>query len=323
MRQTPSVCREIEADLVAAATQEAEPAAARRVQDHVTRCAACHGAFERYRAIDGMMDTLRSETVPAAQEALAHERLDSRLADLRRRLVAYRVFPSPLGRILIARTEHGVLLVEYLGSGLVLGASRLGRESGMEPVENGTEIETLYRELLDYLEGRCTRLDWPLDLRLARSEFHRAVLEATADIPYGAVTSYARVARKVGKPSAVRAVAQALRWNPLPIAIPCHRVIATSGLLTGYAGDKLTLKQRLLAVEGVPTVKLHGDFRIVREAMYVRAPHPHQEYCRPTCHWLATANPARLTLFGSRDRAEAAGLRPCTDCRPDLNPISR
>jgi len=107
----------------------------------------------------------------------------------------------------------------------------------------------------------------------------------------------------------------------VPIVVPCHRVVGASGFLTGYAGNRIGLKQRLLTVEGVPTVKAARDFRIVRESMYVRA--PGQEYCLPTCHWLASADRARLTLFGSRERAEATGLRPCTGCRPDLHPISR
>src|SRR5207245_5969093 len=95
----------------------------------------------------------------------------------------------------------------------------------------------------------------------------RAVLEATAAIPYGAVASYGGVARRIGRPSAVRAVAQALRWNPLPIVVPCHRVIGTSGRLTGYAGDKLGLKERLLSVAGVKLRPARRDFSLAPEAM--------------------------------------------------------
>ena len=115
-------------------------------------------------------------------------------------------------------------------------------EPGVELVEGGGELEPAYRDLVQYLEGDRKRLEWPLDLRLVRSEFQRSVLEATAAIPYGAVTSYAGIAREISKESASRAVAQALRWNPLPIVIPCHRVIGSSGALTGYAGKKLGLK---------------------------------------------------------------------------------
>src|SRR5881398_3021490 len=157
---------------------------------------------------------------------------------------------------------------------------------GVEAVEDGAEVEARYRELMEYLEGKRTRLEWPLDLRLARSDFHRHVLSATSEIPYGAVTSYAGLACQVGKPTAARAVAQALRWNPLPIVIPCHRVIGTSGALTGYAGNRVMLKQRLLAVEGVRTRPRSEERRIERDAMYACAG-TDAEYCVPTCGSLA------------------------------------
>jgi len=116
-------------------------------------------------------------------------------------------------------------------------------------------------------------------------------------------------------------VAQALRWNPLPIVIPCHRVIGSSGALVGYAGRKVALKQRLLAIEGVRAVPARGDFRVPREAMY--ALHVGEsEYCLPICGSLASRPLSELVLFGSRERAEAAGFAPCTSCRPDLHPLS-
>ncbi|MFZ1061839.1 MAG: hypothetical protein WAP47_21915, partial [Candidatus Rokuibacteriota bacterium] len=184
MKQMPQVCREIQEDLVAAAVQEAGARARARVQDHVARCALCRGEFDRYRVLDETVGTLKREPAPAVEMA-ARAELQLRLADLRSRLLTYRVFDSPLGRILIGRTEQGVSLVRFLGRG---GVPRL---PGLEAVADGAEIERLYRELLEYLRGRRTRLEWPLDLRLARSDFHRMVLEVTARIPYGAVTSYA------------------------------------------------------------------------------------------------------------------------------------
>jgi methylated-DNA-[protein]-cysteine S-methyltransferase len=265
---------------------------------------------------------MRAASQPNEQEAQARQRLETRLADLRQRLLAYRIFPSPLGHILIARSELGISLVEYLDRGTNLKASRLASEPGVETAEGGPELEVVYRDLMEYLNGRRQRLDWPLDLRLARSDFQRSVLQATAAIPYGAVVSYVGLAHDIGKATATRAVAQALRWNPLPIAIPCHRVIGASGALTGYAGSKLGLKQRLLTIEGVPTTK-EGDGPAIRaQAMYVRYPGD-REYCIPTCPSLDTRTPAPLTRFGSRRHAEAAGLAPCTTCRPDLHPISR
>ncbi|HEV8583896.1 MAG TPA: methylated-DNA--[protein]-cysteine S-methyltransferase [Methylomirabilota bacterium] len=312
-------CRAIELDLVATATGDAESRAAQRVHRHMDGCAPCREEFGRYRAVDHVARGIRPEPAPE-QLAQARTGLESRLADLRQRRVAYRIFPSPLGHILVGRSEHGIALVEYLGRGTTLSASRLGRVEGVEAVEGGPELERLQRDLLDFIGGRRRDLDWTLDWRLARSDFERAVLEATAAIPYGAVASYAGVARRIGKPSAVRAVAQALRWNPLPIVVPCHRVIGTSGRLTGYAGDKLGWKQQLLTVEGIKLRAAERDYRIAREAMYALG-EGETEYCLPSCGSIGTRSLALLTLFASREVAEARGLAPCTSCRPDLHPL--
>jgi methylated-DNA-[protein]-cysteine S-methyltransferase len=321
MTRKPNVCLEIEPDLVAAATGDAESGAARRVERHIDSCGACRREFDRYREIDGAVGVLRR--APAASgEALAREGLESRLAELRSRLVSYRVFPSPLGHILIARSEHGVSLVEYLHRGTDLRASRLSRVAGVELQEDGAEVETLHRELLEYLRGDRTRLEWPLDLRLARSDFHRAVLRATAAIPYGAVTSYAGIAAEIGKPAATRAVAQALRWNPLPIVVPCHRIVGTSGALTGYSGDRVGLKRGLLAVEGIQSKGRRSDSRVARDTLYHYEANDQHEYCLPTCGDIARHPIGRVTLLASRELAGSLGLVPCTSCRPDLHPLA-
>jgi O-6-methylguanine DNA methyltransferase len=322
MKRKPQVCVEIEPDLVAAATGDAEAGAVRRVEHHIDACGACRGEFHRYREIEGVVGALRRAPAAADSVSRARQGLESKLADLRSRLVSYRVFPSPLGQILIARSEHGVSLVEYLDAGNDLATSRLSRVPGVELQEDGAEIETLYRELIEYLRGDRTRLEWPLDLRLARSDFHRSVLRATAAIPYGAVTSYAGIAAEIGKPTATRAVAQALRWNPLPIVVPCHRIIGTSGTLTGYSGDKVGLKQRLLAVEGIQAIGARSDSRVARNTLYHYDRNDQHEYCLPTCGDIARRPIGPVTLLASRELAGALGLVPCTACRPDLHPLA-
>ena len=322
MKRKPQVCVEIEPDLVAAATGDAEPGAARRVEQHIDSCGACRGEYHRYREIEGVVGALRGAPAAAESVARARQGLESRLADLKSRLVSYRVFSSPLGRILIARSEHGVSLVEYLDGGVDLSTSRLRRIAGVELQEDGAEIETLYRELMEYLRGDRTRLEWPLDLRLARSDFHRSVLRATAAIPYGAVTSYAGIAAEIGKPAATRAVAQALRWNPLPIVVPCHRIIGTSGALTGYSGNKVGLKQQLLAVEGIQAVGTRNDSRVARNMLYHYDRNDQHEYCLPTCGDIARRPIGPVTLLASRELAGALGLVPCSACRPDLHPLA-
>lgn len=320
MSDTHPVCREIEPDLLAVAAGEGTPVATERVEAHVGACTGCHEELRRYRAIEGLVGTLRRAPLPGEDAMLARAELESRLADLRSRLVSFGVYPSPLGPILIARSELGVSLVRYLVGRDTAARGQVRRLLGEEVVEDRAATESLYRELREYLEGRRTHLDWPLDLRRVRSDFQRRVLEATARLPYGAVTSYAGIARRIGAPSAARPVAQALRWNPVPIVIPCHRVIGNTGALVGYAGKKIQLKQRLLSLEGVRTLPVRDDFRVRREAMYTLAL-GETEYCLPTCGSLATKPLAELTLFGSRERAEGAGFAPCTSCRPDLHPL--
>jgi methylated-DNA-[protein]-cysteine S-methyltransferase len=316
-----SVCAGIEADLVAAATGDADATAAGRVEEHIARCAPCREEYRWYRAVEGAVGDWRAVGVPASATARARTRLEALLADLRHRTILYRIFPSPLGNLLIGVSDRGVSLLEYLGRSTDLSRSRLAG-ADVDVQEDGSEIEPFYRQLLEYLEGRRTRLNWPLDLRLVRTDFHRTVLEATAGIPYGAVMSYAGVACEVGRPSAVRAVAQALRRNPLPIVVPCHRVVGASGSLTGYAGHKTGIKQRLLTTEGVPVVSVAADLKIPRETMYVGEPND-PWYCLPTCSSLkGLRHPYRVMLFGSRASAEAAGRAPCSTCRPDLHPLA-
>lgn len=319
MSQQPATCRDIEPHLLAVATGEAVPAALRRVESHVAVCRGCRDELGRYRAVDGMVHSLRRAPLPGEDATLARAQLSARLADLRSRMVGFGIFSSPLGPLLIGRSEQGVALVQYLPAAGSLTA-RVRRLLGEEAVEDRAATEGLWGELEEYLEGRRARLDWPLDLRRMRSDFQRRVLEATAALPYGAVTSYAGIAARIGAPSAVRPVAQALRWNPLPIVIPCHRVIGSTGALIGYAGKRVELKQRLLAVEGVKTVPTSHDFKVRREAMYTLMS-GETEYCLPTCGSLASQPLAVLTLFGTRQRAEAAGFVPCGSCRPDLHPL--
>jgi O-6-methylguanine DNA methyltransferase len=313
-------CAEIEVDIIAVALNETGGAPELRVREHVRVCAPCRDKLEGYRGVDRLVSEMRREDSRVNLGADAEAGLTARLADLRARLLTYGIFASPVGPILIARSEHGVALVEYLDRA-DLRRSRLQQLAGVEATIGGGEVEALYGELLEYLRGTRDRLQWPLDFRLTRGEFDRTVLRATAEIPRGAVKSYGGVAREIGRPDAVRAVAQALRRNPLPIVVPCHRVIGTDGALTGYAGTKLGLKKQLLGLEGVATTSRGRSPHVARDAMYA-VTRGDSEYCLPTCGSMRTSPLAGLTLFGSREQAEATGLRPCTTCRPDLHPLA-
>jgi hypothetical protein len=115
-------------------------------------------------------------------------------------------------------------------------------------------------------------------------------------------------------------VAQALRHNPVPIVVPCHRIVGIGGDLVGYSGDRLGLKAQLLGIEGVPTAAVRP--RIVREAMYHYDPNPDRQYCVPSCGSILHRPLGQVKLFASRATAESVGLSPCLDCRPDLHPLT-
>jgi O-6-methylguanine DNA methyltransferase len=285
----------------------------------VDSCGPCRDDYERYHAVDAVVGELRNTAAPVTD--VSRQRLLDRLSDLRSRLVRYGVFRSSLGPILIATTEKGVCLVEYLSRESASGSWLLS-QAKLEPHRDGAGLERFHRELIDYLAGRRTRLEWPLDLRFARSDFQREVLHATAGVPYGAVSSYSGVARDIGKPAAVRAVAQALRRNPLPIVVPCHRIIGSGGSLVGYSGSRVGLKARLLGVEGVRLAQRRRDARIDRAGMYAWD-RSYREYCLPTCGDISERPIGRVTLFASPREATALGLTPCPDCRPDLHPLQR
>ncbi|HEY7250391.1 MAG TPA: methylated-DNA--[protein]-cysteine S-methyltransferase [Methylomirabilota bacterium] len=319
MSKRATSCREIEPHLLAVAAGEADADAVARVEGHVAGCGSCRQELGHYRTVERMVHSLRGAPMAGDDPTLARAQLGASLVDLRSRMLSFGIFPSPLGPILIGRSEQGVALVRYLPSTGTLTAA-VRRLLGEEAMEDRSATEGLWAELAEYLEGRRARLDWPLDFRRMRSDFQRRVLEATAALPYGGVTSYAGIAARIGMPSAVRPVAQALRGNPLPIVIPCHRVIGSTGAMIGYAGKRVELKRRLLAVEGIRTVPVADDFLVRREAMYALM-NGEREYCVPTCGSMSSQPLSALTLFGTRERAEAAGFIPCTTCRPDLHPL--
>ncbi len=165
--------------------------------------------------------------------------------------VVYVVDDTPLGRMLFAAHPDGTLLATtYVpddpSTDGVLG--RLAAKVSPRVLRGGRALDEVRRELDDYLAGRRRRFDVPVDPALA-SPFQAAVLDRlAADVGYGARTSYGALATALGKPSASRAVGAALGANPLCVVLPCHRVVAASGALTGYAGG-LEAKRMLLELE--------------------------------------------------------------------------
>jgi methylated-DNA-[protein]-cysteine S-methyltransferase len=175
------------------------------------------------------------------------ERL-ARSADIEGTLdVAYRTFDSPLGTLVLATTERGLVRIAFDRDGTDQVLSELSAKISPRILRAPAKLDGVARELDQYFAGARTTFDLPLDLQLA-SGFRRNVLSHLPEIPYGHTASYADIARWAGNPRAVRATGTACATNPLPIVIPCHRVIRTDGSLGNYAGGPAA-KQQLIRLE--------------------------------------------------------------------------
>jgi methylated-DNA-[protein]-cysteine S-methyltransferase len=196
---------------------------------------------------DPVLQALRSSD--EVGDELAALRLG--LADAARREglleIGYRIEPSPYGDLLMAATETGLVRVAFAVEqhDQVLGS--LADVISPRILHAPRWTDAAARELEEYFDRRRHRFDVPLDLRLVGG-FRRQVVEGLADIAYGSTASYAEVARQVGNPGAVRAVGSACSHNPLPIVLPCHRVVRSDGSLGQYLGG-VEVKAALLQLE--------------------------------------------------------------------------
>lgn len=172
--------------------------------------------------------------LPVADDDLA--RLRARLAeqaDTEGILdIAYRTVETPVGRLLLAATEQGLVRVAYAREdhGRVLAS--LAERVSPRVLQAPMRLDRIAREIDEYFAGRRRLFDVPLDLRLSTG-FRRDVLAHLPDIAYGTTASYAALARAVGNPQAVRAVGSACATNPLPLVVPCHRVVRSDGAQGG------------------------------------------------------------------------------------------
>ena len=186
--------------------------------------------------------------LPADASRVAGERLAARAAEEGLLDVAYAVVHSPVGRLVLAGTRRGLVEIAYDSEELDSILERLAARLSPRVLEAPTRLDPVRRELDEYFEGRRLGFDLPLDWSLSAG-FSQRVLRATAKVPYGQVSTYREVAAKAGNERAVRAAGNALGSNPIPIVLPCHRVVGSSGSLTGYGGG-LERKRALLQLEG-------------------------------------------------------------------------
>ena len=155
---------------------------------------------------------------------------------------------SPIGRLLVAVTPRGLARVAFEDEDRDRVLAELASRLSPRILESAAVTDDARRELEEFFAGERTRFGVKVDRRLIQG-IARDVLRATSKIPYGELSTYGGVAKQIGRPSAARAVGRALGSNPIPVVIPCHRVIGAGGALTGYAGG-LDRKVALLELEG-------------------------------------------------------------------------
>jgi methylated-DNA-[protein]-cysteine S-methyltransferase len=149
-------------------------------------------------------------------------------------MLQFDTLPSPLGPLLIAVTRRGIVRVAFEDEGVEETVEELQELVGEQA--DRAELDDERRQFAEYFGGTRTHFDLHADLQLVSTPFARRVLEATARIPYGATATYGDVAEMAGRPRAARAAGNALRLNPVPLIVPCHRVVPADGGIGGYAG---------------------------------------------------------------------------------------
>jgi methylated-DNA-[protein]-cysteine S-methyltransferase len=163
--------------------------------------------------------------------------------------VAYRTVDTPIGALLLAATDLGLVRVAYVSEDHDAVLRALGERISPRILHAPARLDTVVRQIEEYFEGGRHSFDVPLDWRLSNG-FRQIVLRHLPEIGYGHTASYAMVAQLAGRPRAVRAVGTACATNPLPVVVPCHRVVRSDGGMGGYLGG-VEAKRTLLALEAV------------------------------------------------------------------------
>ena len=189
-----------------------------------------------------ILKRLSGEVPAALHDSLAAKAEQEGLLD-----VAFTTVDSPVGRLLLAATPAGLVRIAFEREGFDAVLESLSARLSPRILSAPARLDAVARELDEYFAGRRSRFELPLDFSLSRG-FRRDVQQHLTSIPFGQTESYARVADAVGNPKAVRAVGTACATNPLPVVVPCHRVLRSDGSLGGYLGG-LEAKTALLQLE--------------------------------------------------------------------------
>ncbi|TAK01758.1 MAG: methylated-DNA--[protein]-cysteine S-methyltransferase [Chloroflexota bacterium] len=222
----------------------------------------------------------------------------------------YAELPSPLGSIVVAWNGRGVSAVDRAVD-LEAFEARFVEHVG-RPIQRADAVPAELGRAIGARLAGDRRVRVPLDLR-GRTEFETAVLLKALEIPRGEVRPYGWIAAEIGRPRAVRAVGTALAHNPVPLVVPCHRVVRSDGSIGQYSLGGPVAKRTILAVEGLDPEALEAGARAGVRFLGSDTTHV---VCLPTCHNARRITPRHRVPFRSLAAAAAAGYRACRACRP-------
>ena len=254
-----------------------------------------------------MLDGLRNTRTPAPP-GLA-ERITARIVVTDH----YAAMPSPIGEIYVAWSAEGVSAIELaeLAGNAGVFEDEYRRSNGRRVARVPSVPARLAEGVRRRMAGERGSMP-PFDLR-GLTEFEQAVLRKTLEIPYGEIRPYGWIAKEIGRPKAVRAVGTALAGNPIPLAIPCHRVVRSDGFIGEYGLGGPARKREVLTKEGIDPDTLES---YARRGLRYTGSDTTKIYCFPTCRHARRVTDRHRVWFGSADEAAAASYRPCKICRP-------
>ncbi|HYB90857.1 MAG TPA: methylated-DNA--[protein]-cysteine S-methyltransferase [Candidatus Binataceae bacterium] len=254
------------------------------------------GAGRDDRTIDAMVRT-------------AHARIRRAMRFIRRPEARIGVVRSAIGRLLVAQSPRGLAAVQFLGGTAAEPALDALRRK-FDLVEDEGVAEEIRREIERHFAGHRDALARPVDLSLVDSEFQRRALGRLRNVPPGSVITYRGLAAAIGEPDSQRAIGNAMASNPVPIFVPCHRVIRSDGSIGNYGGG-VERKIRLLRAEGF---EIENGLRLPGQA--VLGHRKTHIFCRPGCAAARRADSSQMLIFADPEHARRAGLRACKLCRP-------
>ncbi len=223
----------------------------------------------------------------------------------------YATIPTAIGDVHVAWNGHGVSAVDRATDDAAF--ERRFEATVGRPTRRVIEMPARLRRAIERRLAGDRRATIRLDLR-GRTEFERAVLLKALEIPRGEVRPYGWIAAEIGRPRAVRAVGTALAHNPVPLVVPCHRVVRSDGLIGQYSLGGPAVKRQVLSAEGLDPDELE---RLARAGIRYLGSDTTRIYCLPSCHNARRIRDRHRVPFRSAAASEAAGYRACRECRPD------